>query len=202
MPALIPTEFKATITWLGRVESGGEGIRSVPLRAVHASYAGVEGEVHAGLTRPSCVRTTTQFPEGTEIRNVRQFSILSAEEMAATAAEMGLERLEPEWVGASIIIEGIDDFTHVPPSSRLMNAAGASLVIDMHNRPCIYPGKEVEKEQSGFGKLYKPAARGRRGVTAWVEREGPLSVGDTLTLHVPDQRVWHHLEGCLTGKQT
>lgn len=202
MPALLPTGFTATITWLGRVEKGGEGIRSVPLTSMQASYAGVDGEVHSGLTRPSCVRTATQFPEGTEIRNARQFSILSVEEMAATAAEMGLETLEPEWVGASMIIEGIDDFTHVPPSSRLMNAAGTSLVIDMHNRPCLWPGKEVEKEQKGFGKLYKPAAKGRRGVTAWVEREGPLKVGDKLVLHVPDQRVWTHLDGCLTGKHT
>ncbi|WP_371226146.1 MOSC domain-containing protein [Roseovarius sp. 2305UL8-3] len=203
MPALIPTNHKAKITWLGRVEEGGEGIRSVPLNTtIHASYAGVEGEVHSGLTRPSCVRTVTQFPEGTEIRNVRQFSILSVEEMAATAAEMGLDGLEPEWVGASMIIEGIDDFTHVPPSSRLMNAAGTSLVIDMLNRPCLYPAKEVEKDKPGYGKAYKTAAKGRRGVTAWVEREGPLSVGDELVLHVPDQRVWTHLESCLTGKQT
>ena len=199
MPALIPTEFSATITWLGRVEEGGEGIRSVPAKAVRASYAGVSGEVHAGLTRPSCVRVQTQFVEGTEIRNVRQFSILSAEEMAQTAAEMGLERLEPEWVGASMIIEGIDDFSHVPPSSRLMNADGTSLVIDMQNRPCIWPGKEVEKEHQGVGKLYKPAAKGRRGVTAWVECEGPLRVGDRLQLHVPDQRVWTHLDDVLTG---
>lgn len=199
MPALIPTEFKATIMWLGRVEAGGEGIRSVPLDAAHASYAGIEGERHAGLTRPSCVRVASQFPKGTEIRNTRQLSILSAEEMAATAAEMGLGRLEPEWVGASMIIKGIEDFTHVPPSSRLMSEAGTSLVIDMHNRPCIYPGKEVEKDRAGFGKLYKPAARGRRGVTAWVEREGPLRVGEILTLHVPDQRAWVHLEKCLSG---
>ncbi len=203
MPALIPTDHKAKIVWLGKVGPDAEGVRSAAAgSAVEASYAGVDGEVHSGLTRPSCVRTVTQFPEGTEIRNVRQFSVLSAEEMAATAAEMGLETLRPEWVGASIIIEGIDDFTHVPPSSRLMNAAGTSLVIDMHNRPCHYPGKEVEKDKPGYGKAYKRAAMGRRGVTAWVEREGPLAVGDELVLHVPDQRIWTHLESCLTGKQT
>jgi len=203
MPALIPTEHKAKIVWLGKAGPDAEGVRSTAAGdAVQASYAGVEGEIHSGLTRPSCVRTTTQFPEGTEIRNVRQFSILSSEEMTATAAEMGLEALRPEWVGASIIIEGIDDFTHVPPSSRLMNAAGTSLVIDMHNRPCNYPGKEVEKDRPGHGKAYKRAAMGRRGVTAWVEREGPLSVGDELVLHVPDQKAWAHHESCLTGKQT
>jgi len=203
MPALIPTDHTAKITWLGKVGPEAEGVRSSAIGGhVHASYAGVEGEVHAGLTRLSCVRVATQFPEGTEIRNVRQFSILSAEEMALTAAQMGLDSLAPEWVGASIIIEGIADFSHVPPSSRLITEAGTSLVIDMQNRPCHYPGREVEKDRPGYGKAYKVAAKGRRGVTAWVEREGPLQIGDTLTLHVPDQRTWAHLDGCLTGKLT
>jgi len=34
------------------------------------------------------------------------------------------------------------------------------------------------------------AAKGRRGVTAWVEREGRLAVGDALRLHIPDQPAW------------
>lgn len=201
MPALLPTEFTAKITWLGRVEQGGEGIRSVPLEQVEATYAGVEGEVHAGLTRPACVRVKDQYPEGTEIRNVRQFSILSAEEMAAIAREIGVEKLEPEWLGASIVIEGIPDFSHVPPSSRLQNADGTALVIDMQNRPCIYPAKEIEKDRPGHGKAFKPAAKGRRGVTAWVEREGPLRVGDELRLHIPDQRVWMHFQGSLQAAE-
>ncbi len=192
MPALLPTKLTARITWLGRVEEGGEGIRSVPLDAVHATYAGVEGEVHAGLTRPACTRVRDQYPKGTEIRNVRQFSIVSAEEMAAIAAEIGVEALAPEWLGASIVIEGLPDFSHVPPSSRLQNADGTALVIDMQNRPCIYPAKEIEKDRPGHGKAFKPAAEGRRGVTAWVEREGPLRVGDELRLHIPDQRAWAH----------
>ena len=197
MPALLPTEFTAKIVWLGRVEKGGDGIRSVPLTAVEATYAGVDGEVHAGLTRSACVRVRDQHPEGTEIRNVRQFSVLSAEEMTAIADEIGVEALAPEWLGASLVIEGIPDFSHVPPSSRLQNDQGTTLVIDMQNRPCIYPAKEIEKDRPGHGKAFKPAAKGRRGVTAWVEREGPLRVGDGLRLHIPDQRAWLHQDASL-----
>jgi formate--tetrahydrofolate ligase len=36
-------------------------------------------------------------------------------------------------------------------------------------------------------------------VTAWVEREGVLRPGDTLRLHVPDQRPWAHLEAARGG---
>ena len=197
MPALLPTAFTAKITWLGRVENQDDGIRSVPLREMAVSYAGVEGEIHGGLTRSSCVRVKDQHPEGMEIRNVRQFSVLSAEELAEIAAEIGVEQLRPEWLGASVVIEGIPDFSHVPPSSRLQNEAGTTLVIDMQNRPCIYPAKEIEKDWPGHGKAFKPAAMGRRGVTAWVEREGPLQVGDEMRLHIPDQRNWANLQNCL-----
>ncbi len=192
MPALVPTSFTARITWLGHVPSRAASLRAVPVEAVDATFDGFPGEDHGGATRASCVRVKTQYPQGTEIRNVRQLTILSAEELAQTAATMGLDAIDPAWVGASMIIEGIPDFTHVPPSSRLMSDNGVGIAIDMANRPCIYPGKEIEAEAAGFGKLYKPAAKGRRGVTAWIEHGGRLAVGDGLTLHVPDQPVWPH----------
>ena len=191
MPALLPTSYTCEIVFLGFVKSREEALASAPLSQVFASYTGIEGEDHGGLTRKSCVRVKDQFPEGTEIRNVRQVSIISAEEMAAAAAEIGVDDVLPEWMGASIMVRGLPDFTHIPPSSRLQNAAGATLVIDMENRPCMYPGKEaMEPVHPGKGKLLKSACKDRRGVTAWVEREGPLAVGDIFTLHVPDQRAW------------
>jgi len=194
MPALNPTGHYATVVWLGRVEKGGGDIRSVPLRSMNATFAGVDGEEHSGLTRPSCSRVTALHPKGTEIRNVRQFSVISAEEMAETAREIGLDRIEPEWLGASMVVEGIVDFSHVPPSSRLQNDDGTTLVIDMENRPCHFPGQEIEKVHPGFGKKFKTAAKGRRGVTAWIEREGPIRRGDRFRLFVPDQPAWAHVD--------
>ncbi|MBY5931845.1 sulfurase [Tateyamaria omphalii] len=194
MPALKPTSFTATITWLGHVPSRAESLRAVPADAVDVTLDGFPGEDHGGPTRPSCSRVRSQYTPGTEIRNTRQLCIVSAEELALTAETMGLERIDPSWVGASLVIEGIPNFTHVPPASRLMSDSGVGIAVDIENRPCIYPGKEIEAEAEGFGKLYKPAAKGRRGVTAWVEHGGRLTLGDTLTLHVPDQPVWPHLE--------
>ncbi|MEL6617555.1 MAG: sulfurase [Pseudomonadota bacterium] len=194
MPALKPTDFSATITWLGHVPDRNVSLRALPVQSVEATLDGFPGEDHGGATRPACVRVKTQYPKGTEIRNVRQLTILSAEELAQTAEAMGLETIDPAWVGASMIIEGIPDFTHVPPSSRLMSHSGVGIAIDMENRPCIYPGKEIEQEATGFGKRYKPAAKGRRGVTAWIEHGGRLAVGDRLVLHVPDQPVWAHFD--------
>ena len=199
MPALLPTGFTGTITWLGQVTDASAGITSHQVDVLFAAFAGVSGEVHAGLTRKACSRTLAQYPRDTEIRNVRQLSILSAEELAAIAAAMGLATLDPGLLGATMVISGIPDFTHLPPSSRLQGETGASLVVDMSNRPCQLPAKAIEMIHTGYGAAFKPSAQGLRGVTAWVEREGILAVGHKVTLHLPDQRPWAHLDEARGG---
>ncbi len=189
MPVLEKSGHVGRVEWLGQVPAGGS-LRAEPVAALDLSFAGIPGERHEGATRASCVRVRNLYDRDTEIRNVRQLTVLSAEELAAIAAEMGLDRLDPALLGASIVISGIPDFTHVPPSSRLQSGAGTTLTIDMENRPCVLPGREIEAEEPGHGAAFKPAAEGRRGVTAWVERPGKLAVGDELTLFVPDQRAW------------
>ncbi|WP_138924207.1 MOSC domain-containing protein [Sulfitobacter sp. BSw21498] len=192
MPTMKETKFTATITWLGVVPKLAKGRRAEPVDAAFASYAGFEDDVHAGLTRASCVRVTNLYPKGTDIRNVRQLSILSDEEMSLIAADMGLDTLDPMHLGTSMVIKGIPDFTHVPPNARLQATSGATITIDMENRPCVLPGREIEKDSPGHGPKFKSAAAHRRGVTAWIEREGLLRVGDTLRLFIPDQPAWQH----------
>jgi MOSC domain-containing protein YiiM len=187
----MPTEYTARITWLGRVVAENGTMRSEPLDEAMAVFGGFVGESHFGVTRPSCVRVRSQHKQGTTINNVRQLSVMSAEEIAHIAEKMGLEDIDPTLLGASLILEGIADFTHVPPSSRLQSdTTGATLMVDMVNRPCVLPGREIEMEHEGFGAKFKPAAVGKRGVTASVEREGLLEIGDVMRLHIPDQRSW------------
>jgi hypothetical protein len=193
MPALKPTKFTGRVTFLGHVEDRQARLASAPLSRIKASFAGYAAESHAGLTRASDSRVLSQYERGTEIRNTRQFSILSEEELALIATEMGMKTFDPRWLGASMVISGIADFTHIPPSSRLQFTGGATLTVDMENRPCVLPAPEIEHVHPGLGKLFKPAALGRRGVTAWVEREGMISLGDQVSLHVPDQRSWNHV---------
>lgn len=192
MPALIPTDFTARVVWLGYQPVPVEKlvITSVPVQEMPLSFAGFADEVHAGETRPSCSRVLRQHPRGTTIRNVRQLCVVSAEEMAEVAAEMGLAAMDFAWVGASLVLEGIPDLTHLPPSSRLQGPDGVTLVVDMENLPCQEPAVTIEKARPGQGKGFKAAAEGRRGVTAWVEREGVLRIGDEVRLHVPAQRAW------------
>lgn len=188
MPTLEDTGLTGEVTWLG--VAGAASLRAAPRDFLDLDFDGIEGARHQGVNRPSCVRVKNLYARNTEIRNVRQLSILSAEEMAGIADAMGLDALDPALVGANLILSGIPDFTHVPPSARLQAPSGAVLTIDMENRPCVLPGREVEAEAPGHGTRFKTAAEGRRGVTAWVERPGRIATGDRLRLFIPDQRAW------------
>lgn len=190
MPALVPTEYTATIVWLGRVGDRASALKSQPCDQLTLRFEGAQGEDHGGLTRPSCSRVVAQHPRGTRIANTRQLCVMSAEEIAFVAAKLGIPALDPAYLGASIVLEGLPDFTHVPPSSRLQGPDGATMVVDMENRPCHLPAREIDADMPGVGKSYKTMSKGKRGVTCWVERPGELRIGDLLRLHIPDQRAW------------
>jgi hypothetical protein len=200
MPALIPTAFEGRITWLGYVPQRERAeIETVALAEMQLGFGGFADDCHAGETRPSCSRVTAQYPRGTTIRNTRQVSLVAAEELAEIAAALGLDHVEPAWVGASVVVQGIPDLSHLPPSARLQGPDGVTLTVDMQNRPCRFPAKTIESARPGHGKRFKEVAEGRRGVTAWVERPGVLRLGEGLRLHVPDQRPWQHLGAARSG---
>lgn len=191
MPALIPTDYFATVTWLGVVTTTDrDELLSEVRAALDLTFEGIAGSVHGGATRASCSRVKSQYPRGTEIRNERQLSIVSEEELALIAAAIGVEQIDPARLGASMVLSGLPDFSHLPPSARLQAPSGATLTVDMQNQPCQYPAKSLEKVAPGKGRGFKPAAEGRRGVTAMVAREGRIALGDALRLHIPGQRAW------------
>ncbi|SHJ33314.1 MOSC domain-containing protein [Shimia gijangensis] len=194
MPALMPTEYYAEVLFLGRVIDSAEDLRAESLDEMDLGFEGISEDGHSGLTRASCSRVKAQYPRGTEIANTRQVSILSAEELEEISDTLGIDEFDPAWIGASIILRGIPDFTHVPPSSRLQADSGATIVVDMENRPCVLPARVIEKEAPGHGKGFKAASTDKRGVTGWIEREGVIRVGDVLRLHIPDQRLWSEFE--------
>ena len=145
--------------------------------------------VHIGCI-PTFAGLKEVYPEGTRIRNTRQISIVSQEELSLIAEGMEIDRVEPEWLGANLLVAGIPSFTLLPPSTRLLFDSGACLVVDMENEPCAYPAKEIQKVYAGKGRLFIKNARLRRGLTAWVEKEGAIADGDSIRLFMPDQPAW------------
>lgn len=158
---------------------------------VTVTFAGFEGDRHAGITRKADSRTP-QYPRGTEIRNDRQVSIVSVEELAQIATEMGLPEIKPEWLGANLSLQGIPNLTALPAMTRLFFGAGAVLVIQAENLPCQHPGKIIQDAYArpDLQGLFPKAGMHLRGLVACVEKPGAILQGDPVDVEIPQQTLY------------
>jgi hypothetical protein len=164
---------------------------TTPQAQVRATFAGLAGDQHAGLTRKSDSRTPF-YKRGTLIRNERQVTIVSSAELALAAAELSIPQIRPEWIGANLLIDGIPHLTLLPPSSRLFFAGGAVLLVTGENNPCTIAGGAIEQQMGipGLTQQFPKAAVHRRGITATVERPGLIRLGDRVMIEVYEQSVY------------
>jgi len=157
-------------------------IRSESLDTVDVTFEGFAGDKHAGWTKPSDGRTKF-YPRGTAIRNSRQVSIVSLEETAAIANDLGLEEILPDWMGANLLLEGIPALSAIKPNTRLFFENGAVLLITEENNPCKTLSAEIASHFPGkpelLEKIVKVSMR-RRGLVAVVELPGIITKGDTV----------------------
>jgi hypothetical protein len=191
MTILHPTKVNGSVeAILVNPDADDDSIETARVDKIGVTFAGFEGERHSGLVSKSDVRYRKQYAIDTAIRNTRQVSMVSVEDLARIAGNLGVERIEPEWLGANLVVSGIAKFTELPPSSRLLFSSGAALVVDNENAPCRYPADVVERHYPGAGARFVAAARNLRGVVGWVEREGEIATGDEIALHIPPQRIY------------
>ena len=186
------------ISIVGRVDAcllspdRATGLDKSPTGSLTLTFDGIVGDCHSGPTMVSDARTLKQYPRGVPLKNRRQVSIVSVEEMAEVAEALAIPVLPPEWVGANLLVSGIPDLTILPPATRMMFSSGATLIIDLENQPCKYPAEIIERHHPGHGSAFVARAKHKRGLVAWVEREGTIASGDSIRLLLPPQRLWNH----------
>ncbi len=154
--------------------------------AIAITMEGVAGDKHAGITRLSDSRTPW-FTRGTVIRNSRQISLVSLEDLDRMATAMDVPGIEPEWLGANLVLRDIPDFSHLPPGSRLFFPDHTVLVVTEQNFPCVYPGKIIQAQYPDAPRLaqtFPKAALHLRGLVACVEYPGTIREGDTVRVDV------------------
>ena len=162
------------------------------VEALTLTFDGIPGERHAGPLRGADARTPW-FPRGTPIRNSRQVSLVSPDDLAAIAAALGIPAVEPGWLGANLVITGLPDFSFLPRGTRLFFPGEAVLAVEGMNAPCRFAGAAVAKrhpDRHGLDLAFPKAARRLRGIVAWVERPGRIATGDTISVQVPEQWIW------------
>ena len=183
--------FQGKVESLLARASRTEGFVKAKTDAFNLSFAGPE-DCHAGLTRKSDVRTLALYKRDIDIRNVRQLTLLSVEELVDIAERLAIADVKAEWMGANMVVSGIPDFSLLPPSSRLQFPSGATIVVDMENYPCSQIAKVIDQHHPGIRFKVVEAAMHKRGVTAWVEREGEVKIGDAIKIVTPPNRIYPH----------
>lgn len=156
---------------------------------IAVDFAGVVGDHHAGPSRAAY--SGDREPKGTRLRNDRQWSGVSVEELVEISEKLDLtEPISASTLGANLCFEGIPDFSLLPRGTRLKFASGAALTVEEYNPPCTGMGQQVaEKHTTRSGvpltpnQWLKPAA-GRRGIVGVVDVPGVIKAGDEVTVDV------------------
>jgi hypothetical protein len=139
------------------------------------------------------------FMKGSSVWNTRQWSAISAEEMAAVAAAMGIDKIEEGSLGENLIIEGIPRFSELPPGTLLFfespgkERRSTILTVIAPNEPCHIPGDVIAKKNEGGKPMVRSfvcEAAGRRGLVGFVYSGGFVKEGDIVTAVVPQQKLY------------
>ncbi|MBI1971149.1 MOSC domain-containing protein [Candidatus Woesearchaeota archaeon] len=158
---------------------------------IDVTFGGIIGDGHFGVTRMSGARDA-KYARGIEIFNDRQLSAVSEEELHDIANALDITRLAPEWLSANLCFQGVPSLTLLPPATRIYFSA-AVLVVTGENEPCSKPGKMIQPHYAykpEVWKGFKAAAIGKRGILAYVEREGRITKGDHVRIDIPSQRIY------------
>lgn len=183
-------KLKGTVAGLYRTE--GKGFVTSPVDGLDLGFDGIPADAHGGPTRRTGGREPW-YPRGTEIRNERQLSILSLNELAEVAETLAIPELRPEWIGGNLTLEGLPRLSELPPRTLLFFEKGVTIKIDGDNGPCRLSGRSIaqhypERTDIEFG--FVKAAQHKRGLVAWVEKPGSISLGEAFEARLPEQWIY------------
>ena len=159
------------------------------LSQVEVTLEGFTGDRHSGLTT-RLKRRNGAYPAGAEVRNTRQISLISCEELQEIASNLALPDIAPALMKSNLLIEGVAHLSLLPPGTRLVFSGGVGLVIEGNNAPCMDTGKRIQSafpDRAGLATQFVKTALLLRGAVAWVECEGQISVGDTVAVYFQNQ---------------
>ncbi len=152
-------------------------------QSIKAMLEGLDGDRHGGFTKPADARDPG-IKRGTPVRNWRQWSAVSVEDLEIIAKNLSIPHVKPEWLMANICFSGMDNFTQMARGAKILFPSGAILHVEAENEPCLGPGKKIQHhfKQVSAGQFPK-AAMGLRGIVGVVYCAGDINVGDVAIVH-------------------
>ncbi len=178
----------------GLFMAAGEDFMTQPVESLELGFEGIPNDFHRGFTRRSGGREPW-YARGTEMRNERQLSIVAPDELDEIARRMDLPEIRSEWIGANLLLEGVPHLSMLPAGTLMFFENGVTLKIDAQNGPCKLAGKSVGEhagvdDVQAASLLFPKAAKRLRGLVAWVEKPGKITVGEGVSLRLPEQWIY------------
>ena len=178
------------------VHSGSnEDLSKDEVATIQVELDGVVGDRHR-----SYVRSTWQGdkqPQGTVRRNERQWSAISAEELADIQESMDLsEELTAANIGVNLCLRGVQQLSRLPKGTLLKFPSGVELIVEEFNPPCHDMGKKLAAKyttRSGealSSTAFSKAAKLTRGLVGTVEVAGTISAADEVTIEIYAAPSW------------
>lgn len=180
----------------GKVEgvfiADGATFRTREVPKLDFAFSGIPGDRHHGATRPSG-SLEPWYERGTEMKNERQVTILSPDDLAGIAEDLRIPELRTEWIGGNILMSGIPHFTMLPSRTLIMFEGGVTIRVDGLNPPCRNSGRSIASEFEGRDDIefgFPKFAQYRRGLLTWVEKEGRIEKGESATVRIFPQWIY------------
>lgn len=179
---------------VGLFVASSDQFETRPTEALVLGFDGIAGDFHSGVTRRSGGREPW-YSRGTEIRNERQISIVASDELAIVAQGMGIPEVKPEWIGANLLMAGVERLSMLPSGTLLFFKGGVTLKVDAQNGPCRQSGRSVARnaglpDLEAAALLFPKVAKRLRGLVAWVEKPGVIRAGEEISVRVPEQWIY------------
>lgn len=168
------------------------GLEKVSQSSLEVKLEGIVGDKHGGFIRGADSRNR-EYPRASPMRNDRQWSAVSPEELAVIARNLGVPKVEAGWVGANLSLSGIPNFSDLPKGTKLIFPQGVVFVVETINNPCVGPGEVIANKYPDKllqANQFPKAAFGKRGVVGVIERAGMIHCDDLVTVLVYEPKAY------------
>ncbi len=182
--------MKAVIAQVISVHVGsGDDLSKEACPSIQAELDGFVGDRHRSFFRQTWQGDKQR--KGTIRRNERQWSAVSAEELAEIQQKMDLkEPLTAASLGANLCLKGLPELSQLPKGTLLKFPSGAELMVEEYNPPCLDMSKKLASiHTSGKGEpipnsAFSLAAKLCRGLVGVIEVAGIINAGDEVTVKI------------------
>jgi hypothetical protein len=180
------------VSVLSTAGTGRLGFRSTSVDRLVVDLEGIVDNRHRGWTRRADGRVP-YLKRGTIMRNERHVSIVSCEDLEEIARRLDIERVDPGWIGANLVVAGVPHFSFLPRGTHVFLGDTAILTVTDQNAPCSISGEAIAGavlDRADIKLKFAKVAQGLRGVVCSVEHPGAIAAPTPLVARLPAQWIY------------